>query len=195
MKGKMLGVGKYGNVYAVRDKGSGALFAMKSILKKTVVLEGMEGQLVLEITCQARFRHPNLVPIVGLTSSEDHVNIIQPLYLDNLAKRGRMAAAQAGPFLAQILAGLTYIHEQGFIHRDVKPENVFLFESHCALGDFGWINREGGFVGTPDFVSPEIVANQSPGPGVDIWALGVLAFEMLTGVVPFGGDIENILTV
>jgi serine/threonine protein kinase len=97
-------------------------------------------------------------------------------------------------YAAQILLALEYIHKKGYVYRDLKPENIVIdSKGYLKLTDFGLCeslgkNQKTGIVGTPDYIAPEMILQQGYGKEVDLWALGVMMFEMITFYTPFEGD-------
>lgn len=90
--------------------------------------------------------------------------------------------------------GLAYLHAKNVIHRDIKPENLMIgLNGEIKIGDFGWSvyspeERQSTLCGTPSYISPEMILGKTHGKAVDVWALGVLAYEMVTGDEPFAGN-------
>lgn len=121
---------------------------------------------------------------------------------DAIRRKGRFSPAEALPLLTQLAAGLDAAHQVGIVHRDFKSPNVFLEEQAGALRvvitDFGLARALGSdarltqaqqqMMGTPAYMAPEQVEGRDAGPAADAWALGVVAFEVVTGELPFTGD-------
>jgi len=91
--------------------------------------------------------------------------------------------------LKHVAAGIKYLHEKGIAHRDIKPENIVMSHGVGKLCDFGWAaictERRKTYCGTFDYVAPEILEGTEYDMSVDLWCLGVLAFELLAGKAPF----------
>lgn len=96
---------------------------------------------------------------------------------------------KAAGYIRQICEGLIYLHSEGIIHRDIKPENILNCFGVLKLSDFGWSifteEARTTFCGTRDYVSPEIVSGKNYDFKVDIWSIGVLTYELITGKPPF----------
>jgi serine/threonine-protein kinase len=158
----------------------------------------------------AALHHPHLVPVY--TYGEIAVDGQRLLYLvmpllheslrDRLVREGRLRYDAAAQMVLQVVQGLAAAHEMGLVHRDVKPENVLLdAEGRALLGDFG-IARELGVtprriatlagtglpVGTPEYMAPEQLRGGDVDQRADLYALGAVLYELLTGVVPFTGE-------
>ncbi len=162
----------------------------------------------LEARLVARLSHPNIVTVHDADERNGHLYIVMQLVdggtlkhrLDQLQERGNvMEIADALPIFTQLASALTYAHEQGIIHRDIKPVNVLMDRSgRPILSDFGiakvlastkdQLTRPGAGVGTPEYMSPEQCMGGAVDGRADIYALGVMLFEALTGRTPFQGD-------
>jgi eukaryotic-like serine/threonine-protein kinase len=159
----------------------------------------------------AGMRHPNIVNVFDFGSMEDMYYMVMEFIKGHelsgyMQERGRLPLAEAYPLVRDIAAALDYAHEQGLVHRDVKPSNVMLQKAttipdgapyHAILMDFGIAKILGGdsgltktgTMGTLDYMAPEqIMASSEVDHRADVYALGVLTFEMLTGELPFKGE-------
>ena len=102
--------------------------------------------------------------------------------------------------IAQIIEALLYLQDRNVIHRDIKPENILIYDQermHVKLCDFGWSThtideRRTTFCGTVDYVAPELVYSEPYDEKVDLWAVGILTFELIMGHAPFTGSNENL---
>ncbi|HLI89935.1 MAG TPA: serine/threonine-protein kinase [Ktedonobacteraceae bacterium] len=162
----------------------------------------------LEARLVARLSHPNIVTVHDASEQQGHLYIVMQLVdggtlkgrLDKLHSEGKvMNLADAVSIFTHIADALTYAHGQGIIHRDVKPVNVLMDRSgRPILSDFGIakvlatthgnLTRPGAGVGTPEYMSPEQCQGGPVDGRADIYALGVMLFEALTGRPPFLGD-------
>mmetsp|Transcript_69416 Transcript_69416/g.195936 ORF Transcript_69416/g.195936 Transcript_69416/m.195936 type:complete len:656 (-) Transcript_69416:29-1996(-) len=195
-----LGTGSFGVVRQVVHRETGETFAMKVLEKQRVVERGLEEQLKREVLTQLKANHPNVVRMLYYFEDSARVNCLL-----EYADKGQLFAylrnhvsglpePRAAQFFSDSAQGLAYLHGLGVAHRDLKPENILLYgESlRAKLGDLGWcveITAErpdrGTFCGTPDYLSPEMWLNEPHDTAVDLWALGVLLFEMLVARAPF----------
>jgi len=143
----------------------------------------------------AQLRHPNIVQVFDIEELYRTVFIVMESLTgyslrEIMSRAGRLPAHRAANILAQICAGLDYAHSQGVVHRDVKPANVFVQEDdRIKILDFGLActpEDEGlGIPGTPLYVSPEQVAGRPATPLADMYSVGLMAYEMVTGERPF----------
>jgi eukaryotic-like serine/threonine-protein kinase len=164
-----------------------------------------------EIEVAAQLQHPHIVPILAAGSGDGLLWYVMP-YVRGESLRHRIKAAGKLPvrdavrILIEVADALAYAHRQGIVHRDIKPENILLEEGHAVLADFGVAraivaarstNVSGGgnltgtgmSVGTPTYMSPEQAAGESHVDArADIYALGLVGYEMLAGQHPFGGS-------
>lgn len=176
----------------------------------------LQARLLREARSAAAIHHQCVVGIRDIGEAEDGSPFVVMDYLDGeplsaiLAARGRLPWAEAVSLLDQISSGLQAAHESGIVHRDLKPSNVFVSEhadgTHCTLIDFGLarvldldeetrgLTRDGQLVGTPRYMSPEQIRGDAPvGPRADVYALGCLAFHLLSGAPPFRGRLHQLL--
>ncbi|CAH7669987.1 CAMK/CAMK1 protein kinase [Phakopsora pachyrhizi] len=155
-----------------------------------------------------KLRHPHVVQLLDWFQSKDHVYMISELakggeLFDHTIERGNFTDRQARLMMRDVCSAVEHIHSQGLVHRDLKPENLFVrgdppYEPplDIVVADFGvaaYIEKlDGtqitlnGICGSPGYTAPEVYRRQPYGKPVDIWALGVLAFILITGRFPFG---------
>jgi serine/threonine-protein kinase len=155
----------------------------------------------------AALQHPHVVAVYGVRGgagvSAIVMQFVEGRSLDVvLAERGRLSLPAAGLVLSQVAAGLQHAHERGIVHRDIKPANVLLDAAgRAVVSDFGIARRQGvtsitgeGMVyGTLAYMSPEQRRGEAIGPAADHYALGVMAFEVLTGRLPFTGTLAEMV--
>jgi tetratricopeptide (TPR) repeat protein len=158
-----------------------------------------------EIQLAAKLQHPHVVPLLTAGSHDDLLYYVMP-YIEGeslrvkLAREGELPVRAAVAILKEVLDALAYAHDQGVVHRDIKPDNVLLSGKHAVVTDFGVakavsastgessLTSLGVALGTPAYMSPEqAAANPHVDHRADIYAVGALAYEMLCGQPPFAG--------
>ena len=155
-----------------------------------------------EIQLAARLQHPHIVPLLAAGESDGLPYFTMP-YVEGeslrarLAKRGEMPVAEAVRLLREIASALAYAHAHGVVHRDIKPENVLLSGGAAMVTDFGvakaltesgTLTTAGIALGTPTYMAPEQAsADPTVDHRADVYAFGILAYEILTGQTPFVG--------
>ena len=156
-----------------------------------------------EISVTALLQHPHILPILSAAADQELVYFMTPYVAgeslrDRLASSGALPVIEALRLLRELADALAYAHGKGVVHRDVKPANVLLTEGHAVLADFGVAHaiagahelapRPGTSLGTPQYMAPEQLSGEhAPDPPGDVYALGVVAWEMLAGRLPFAG--------
>ncbi|KAI8092961.1 kinase-like domain-containing protein [Halteromyces radiatus] len=194
--GKHLGTGKFGNVYMAREKQSRQVVAMKILIKKELQEAGVAHFLRREVEIHAHLRHPHILRMYGYFQDHQHIYLVldcatQGSLYNKLEEHGRFTDILASKCIHQVASALYYLHKLGVIHRDIKPENILIDkQGHLQLADFGWAvfdrqPRRNTFCGTLDYLPPEMIGNRPHNAKVDVWALGVLTYELLVGKPPF----------
>ncbi|KAL7424813.1 spindle assembly checkpoint kinase [Cryptotrichosporon argae] len=196
--GRPLGKGHFGRVYLARLKTNGFILALKC-LDRSVANEDVQRQVRREIQIMQELRHPNIIRLYGYFTDPANIYLMleyagQGELFRQLAKAGRFSEKRSARYVRQVADGLAYLHSKNVIHRDIKPENLLIgLNGEIKIGDFGWSvyspeESQRTLCGTLSYVSPEMVLGQPHGHAIDIWALGVLAYEMVIGAEPFGAD-------
>ncbi|KAG1668156.1 hypothetical protein FOA52_005148 [Chlamydomonas sp. UWO 241] len=199
--GRPLGKGRFGIVYQAREKSSGFLVVLKVVSKPHVLASGFEHQVRREIEIQGNLRHPNILRLYGFFSDAKKIYLILEYaaggeLFQHLRQCGPLDERTAAGYVLQLARALVHCHARRVWHRDLKPENLLLAANgDLKLSDFGWAvhapnSRRRTLCGTVDYLAPEMVEGREHDGGVDVWGLGILAFELLTGRTPFnkGGD-------
>src|SRR5579883_3311960 len=197
-----LGEGTFGVVYRVRDPRSGAEYALKA-MRDAIVAEDFVERFLREMQTLASLDHPGIVRIHGSGRTPRGTPYCVMDLLEGeplsalLARRGALPAREAAARLARIARAVGAAHARGIVHRDLKPENIIIGRDGAPkLVDFGFsflegtpaeerLTRSGDRAGTPSYMAPEQIDGKAPTTAVDVWALGVLLFQLVTGRLPF----------
>lgn len=211
-------LGRYQVVELLATGGMGAVFRgldprlQRPVALKTLRLGGdlppekrrqRTEQLVREAVTAARFSHPNVVAVYDVEESPEGayiaMELVEGISLERLLlQRGRLRPAEVIPLGAAIARGLAAAHGRDIVHRDVKPANVMLGrDGSIKVADFGVadliaasIRAEGLVFGTPGYLPPEALRGAGHNRAGDLFALGVVLYECLAGVKPFGGGLD-----
>jgi serine/threonine-protein kinase len=208
---RLLGEGGTARVFKALDVQTGKPVAIKAIEGPGAKTATWAERLLREVELLKSIRHPNVVEVLDGGRRDDGSPFLVMEYLEGetlgqLMRRTRVGVDAALRVSAQIASGLAASHARGVIHRDIKPDNIFLVERgqevQCAkVFDFGFARLQGtegltakGFiVGTPEYMAPEQTLHDPTGQRTDIYGLGVVMYRMITGRLPFEGDAPTLL--
>ncbi len=205
-----IGEGTMGEVYLVEHLGLGRKEALK-VLRSAMDKPSLVTRFRREARATNRLQHPNIVAIHDFGRLPDGRFYIASEYLEGdsldrvLRRLGALPVTRALPILIQLADAIDHAHSRGVIHRDLKPANLMLVErrgqsDHIKVLDFGvakilapdetdmiLTTGQGEIFGTPAYMAPEQVTAKADDPRIDLYALGCIAYEMVTGVPPFSG--------
>jgi serine/threonine protein kinase len=199
----LLGQGGMGVVYLAENVSTGQRVALKLLTPDLARSSGFRERFVREATYASSLRHPNVIEVFD-AGEEDGVLYIAMQYVEGedlkalLVRDGRLDARRTVGLLGQVASALDAAHATGLMHRDIKPGNVMIAAGspeHCYLTDFGLsknpssdsiaLTAQGEFVGTIDYTAPELVLGKEADSRLDVYSLGCLFYECLTGSPPF----------
>jgi serine/threonine protein kinase/formylglycine-generating enzyme required for sulfatase activity len=198
---------------------SRVFLAMESSLNRQVVIKVLPPEFTSEVSAArfkqemeftARLQHPHILPVLAAGAREGLLYYVMPFVSGESLRRyfereGRLGVDDAMRLLHEIADALAFAHSHGVIHRDIKPENVLLEGKHAVLADFGIaralvesrtgdrLTATGVAIGTPGYMSPEQLSGGEIDARTDVYALAVVAYEMLTGAPPFTGPTAQAL--
>jgi len=203
-----LGRGGMGSVYLARDTKLDRLVALKVPHFRPGDSEGME-RFAREARAAATIDHPNVCRVydVGRIDEVPYITMAYvegPTLADTL-ESGPLPPRRAVELAASVARAIAVAHDHGIVHRDLKPSNILVARDGSPIvTDFGLASRdsptdprlttEGTIIGTPLYMSPEQVAGDRVGPASDVYSLGIVLYEVLTGRPPFGGSRAEVLT-
>jgi len=207
-------VGNYKIEAKLGEGGMGAVYrGVDTMLDREVAIKALKPELASQTSIVDRFRseavtlaklnHPNIAALYTMFRQGEELYMVLEFVrgetLDTiLQKRGALSAEEAIPVFCQVLDGIDHAHELGIVHRDIKPANIMLTENgKLKVLDFGIarllgsarMTRAGNIIGTLEYMAPEQVKGQETDARSDIYALGMMLYEVLTGKTPF--DTEN----
>jgi eukaryotic-like serine/threonine-protein kinase len=198
-----LGSGGMGEVYLARDRVLGRNVALKVLRKQYAGDDEFAERFKREAMSAASLSHPNIVQVYDRGETEEGASYIAMEYVpggtlkERICREGPLEAADAAGLGAQVAEALGAAHDRGMVHRDIKPQNVLLAARGGAkVADFGiaragssaTISRTGSVMGTAGYMSPEQALGKPATPKSDLYSLGVVLYEALTGELPYTAD-------
>lgn len=198
-----LGSGGSGAVYKALDQRQGRVVAVKQIHPSQLSEAEVVRQLRREVEVSATLKHPNIGEVDAEVFEDGALLIVMPFYkgktLDKLLIP--ISLSEALTHVGQAATGLAYAHNTRLVHCDIKPSNLMLTAGQVKVLDFGLARLSGedtlaeGFLGTLDYMSPEAARGQSLDARSDLWSLGVVLYELLSGSVPFRSSAGTVATL
>jgi len=197
---KVLGEGSFGKVFLVRKKDNKRLYAMKVLRKEYIAKRNQKFNTKTERELLQKMSCPFIIKLHYAFQTQDKLYMVMDfanggeLFTHLRKAEGRRFSEKRARFYAaELILGLEYMHGNGIIYRDLKPENVLLDkDGHIKITDFG-LSKKGvtdgvktqTLCGTPEYLAPEVIKDMGHDKAVDYWSLGALTYEMLSGLPPF----------
>ncbi|KAK6914015.1 Protein kinase domain [Dillenia turbinata] len=205
--GQLLGRGSFAKVYQARSIADGSIVAIKVIDKEATMNASMEPRIIREVAAMRRLQHPNILKIHEVLATKSKIYLVMELatngeLFNKIAKRGRLTESSARRYFQQLVSALIFCHQNGVVHRDIKPQNLLLDEQgNLKVSDFGLSALPElhdtilhTACGTPAYTAPEVISRRGyDGAKADAWSCGVILFVFLAGFLPF--DDSNLVTM
>ncbi len=199
-----LGTGGMAEVYKAYQPGLDRHVAIKVLHRHLALTPDFVFRFKREAKSIGQLQHPHILHVIDF-ETENNVYYLVMDYIQGdtleayIKSQGKLAFPEALRITEQLAGALDYAHERGMIHRDIKPSNVMFLDQnhqHSLLTDFGMarlvddkkLTATGAVVGTPSYMSPEAILGQDPDARTDIYSVGMMLYEMVTGVMPYEGD-------
>jgi len=209
---RIIGQGTFGRVKLAQEKKGGLVVAIKCLQKVQIVQMKQVQNVLSEKSAMEAFDHPFVLKLLGKAQDSNQLYLVLEicqggelwslLYQSRALGRtaiGGFQETHARLYAAEVISGLGYIHDQGYMYRDLKPENLMI-DRHGFLKivDFGFCKpvplagkKSQTLCGTPEYLSPELVLQRGHNQCVDYWAFGCLVYELLTNDTPFADPSQN----
>ncbi|KAI9878191.1 MAG: hypothetical protein M1830_001583 [Pleopsidium flavum] len=201
---KVVGKGSFGKVMQVMKRDTHRIYALKTIRKAHIISRSEVAHTLAERSVLAQINNPFIVPLKFSFQSPEKLYLVLAFVnggelFHHLQKEQRFDINRSRFYTAELLCALECLHGFNVIYRDLKPENILLdYSGHIALCDFGLCkldmkdeDRTNTFCGTPEYLAPELLLGHGYTKTVDWWTLGVLLYEMLTGLPPYYDENTN----
>lgn len=193
---RLLGQGSYASVYKGKVIETGEPVAVKVIDKRIFTSNFNIKNLHSEIEIMKKVCHQNIVQLYDVFQTNNNMYIITEIcdydLYHYLKEKRKLPEEEAVDFLRQIMRGIKYLSSNNIIHRDLKPANILLKGTQCKISDFGFaksMESENSFlksiVGTPLYMSPQLLQKQKYTNKSDLWSVGLIFYEMLQGKTPW----------
>ncbi|KAL0483231.1 hypothetical protein AKO1_011549 [Acrasis kona] len=196
-----LGKGNFSKVKRSVNVETGEINAIKIVNISSVENNGLEKQVKREISVLKTIKHANIVQMIEVLKSPNHIYIVMELVLggelfDKIVSAKKFDEKTARRYFQQLIDGIAYCHTNKIAHRDLKPENLLLDDKdNLKISDFGLSGimqtntiMLSTICGTPHYVAPEVLTGSYNGMIADIWSCGIILFVMISGCHPFDGD-------
>ena len=209
-EGRQLGKGSYGQVQLALHKPTGVKVAVKKLDKRMIKTPKMRETLRREIEIHKKLKHVNIVRMYADLEDQQFIYLVMEYVTKSnlfvlIKKEGSFTEETAFYFFIQTVAGIYFLHKNGFIHRDLKPENLLVNEDNVLkICDFGWTceseiesdpddgqmyeGQRNTFCGTLEYMAPEMINHRQHNHMLDVWALGILLYELVHGNAPYRGN-------
>lgn len=198
---ELIGTGGMANVYKALCHRLNRYDAVKIMHDDTAANEELRKRFRTESQAVAMLSHPNIVSVYDVSHSAGVEYIVMELVngitlKDYMKRKGKLSSDEAVDFTTQIAKALAHAHERGIIHRDIKPQNIMLLrDGLIKVADFGIASLQNEVelpteeaLGSVHYIAPEQARGHQPDARSDIYSLGVVMYEMLTGMLPYNGD-------
>ncbi|KAI3781922.1 hypothetical protein L2E82_11950 [Cichorium intybus] len=197
--GRTIGEGTFAKVKFAKNTETGEAVAVKVLAKSTILKHKMVDQIKREISIMKIVRHPNIVRLHEVLSSQTKIYIILEFVtggelFDRIVHKRKLSEKEARGYFQQLIDAVAHCHSKGVYHRDLKPENLLLdCKERLKVSDFGLsaLPQQGVELlyttcGTPNYIAPEVLRKRGyDGGAADIWSCGVILYVLLTGYLPF----------
>jgi eukaryotic-like serine/threonine-protein kinase len=199
---RQLGEGGMGTVFKAKDRELDRVVALKVIRPEMANQPEVVRRFKQELILARQITHKNVIRIFDLGEA-DGIKFIGMEYVEGqdlgsfLSQKGRLSSQEAAAIIVQVCRALVAAHAEGVVHRDLKPQNIMIdAQGKATVMDFGiaqstesaGMTQTGALLGTPHYMSPEQAMGQKADARSDLFALGIIFYELLTGDTPFKGD-------